>query len=226
MWGNIINAVSIIVGGLIGTFFHRTLPQRFQTIVFQGIGLFVLVLGISMSIKMEHVLASVSAILLGGLAGEALSIDKQVNKFGEWLKRTLKFKSEKFTNAFVSSSLIYCTGAMAVLGAIEEGIGNFPTILLTKAAMDGFISIIIGTTLGIGVIFSAIPVALYQGTITLIAFLFSDNLNMAIVNELSAVGGILLVGLGLNILEIKKIEVVNLLPSLVFIIVIMWVFVL
>ena len=225
MWGNLINVTSIIVGGIIGTVFHRTLPQRYQTIIFQGMGLFVVVLGISMSIKMEHVLVSVFSLLLGGLAGELLRLDKQINTFGEWLKRNLKFTNEKFTSGFVSASLIYCTGAMAVVGAIEEGTGHFPTILLTKSAMDGFSSIAFAAALGVGIIFSAIPVAIYQGTITLITFLFADTLNMSIINELSAVGGILLVGLGFNILEIKEIKVVNLLPSLVFVVVLMLLFV-
>jgi len=225
MWGNLINAAAIVVGGFIGTVFHRALPQRYQAIVFQGTGLFVMVLGISMSIKMEHVLISVFSLILGGLCGELLRIDKQINTFGDWIKRSLKFRSEKFTNGFVSASLLYCTGAMAVLGAIEEGLGNYPTILLTKSTMDGFISIVLAAALGVGVVFSAIPVAIYQGFLTLIAFLFANTLDMAIVNELSAVGGILLVGLGINILEIKKIEVVNLLPSLVFVMVLMMVFV-
>jgi len=225
MLGNLVNVGAIIVGGFIGTVFHRALPHRYQAIVFQGTGLFVLILGISMSIKMEHVLISVFSLILGGLSGESIRIDKQINIFGEWLKRSLKFKSEKFTNGFVSASLLYCTGAMAVLGAIEEGVGNFPTILLTKSTMDGFISIVLAATLGVGVIFSAISVAIYQGTITLIAFLFANTLNMAVVNELSAVGGILLAGLGFSMLDIKKIEVVNLLPSLVFVIVLMMIFV-
>ena len=221
MLGNLVNIAAIIAGGLIGTVFNRSLPLRYQAIIFQGMGLFVVVLGISMSIKMEHILVSVFSLLIGGVTGELLKIDKQINIFGEWLKRSLKFKSEKFTNGFVSTSLIYCTGAMAVLGAIEEGTGNFPVILLTKSAMDGFSAIAFASALGVGVIFSALPVAIYQGAITLIAFLFADTFDMAIINELSAVGGILLVGLGLNILEIKEIKVVNLLPSLVFVVVIM-----
>ena len=225
MWGTLVNAAAIIVGGCIGTVFNRTLPQRYQVIIFQGMGLFVVVLGISMSIKTDHVLVSVFSLLLGGLVGELLRIDKQINILGEWLKRSFRFKSEKFTDGFVSASLIYCVGAMAVLGAIEEGSGNFPTILLTKSAMDGFSSIAFAAALGIGVIFSAIPVALYQGFITLITFLFADTLHMAIVNELSAVGGVLIVGLGINILKIKEIKVINLLPSLVFVIVLMMLFV-
>jgi len=225
MWGTLVNTAAIIAGAILGTVFNRSLPQRYLSIIFQGMGLFVVVLGVSMSIKMEHVLVSVFSLLLGGLTGELLKIDKQLNTFGEWLKRSFRFKNEKFTEGFVSASLIYCIGAMAVLGAIEEGTGNFPAILLTKSVMDGFSSIAFAAVLGIGVMFSSIPVAIYQGIITLIAFLFADTLNMAIVNELSAVGGILIIGLGINILEIKEIKVVNLLPALIFVIVLMLIFV-
>jgi len=225
MFGTLINAFAIIVGGLIGAACNRSLPQRYQVIIFQGMGLFIVAFGISMSIKMEHILISVFSLILGGLTGEFLKLYKQMNTLGEWLKRILKFKSERFTEGFVTSSLIYCIGVMAVLGAIEEGTGGFPTILLTKSVMDGFSSIAFAAAFGVGVMFSAAPVAIYQGSITLIVFLFADHINIAIVNELSAVGGILLVGLGINILEIKDIKVVNLLPALVFVVALMMIFV-
>jgi len=224
MWGNLVNAVAIIVGGLIGTFFNRALPERYHTIIFQAMGLFIICLGISMSIKMNYVLISIFSLLLGALTGEFLRLDKQINKLGEWLKRSLKFKSERFTEGFVSASLIYCIGAMAVLGAIEEGTGQYPTIFLTKSVMDGFSSIAFASALGIGVVFSAASTAIYQGAIVLFVFLFADTIDVKIVNELSAVGGVMLVGLGINILEIKKIRVVNLLPALVFVVVFMLIF--
>ena len=224
MLGTVVNTIAIIIGGFAGTVFNKKLPQRYQTIIFQGIGLFIVALGVSMAIKMEHVLISVFSLLLGGLVGEFFKLDKQINTLGEWLKRSLRFKSEKFTAGFVSASLIYCIGAMAILGAIEEGTGNYPAILLTKSVMDGFSSVAFAAALGIGVIFSAASVAVYQGGITLMVFLFAENINATIVNELSAVGGILLIGLGVNILEIKDIKVVNLLPALVFVVLLMLIF--
>jgi len=221
MWGNLVNAVAIIVGGLIGSLFNRALPQRYHTIIFQAMGLFIIFLGISMSLKMENILISIFSLLLGAITGEFLRLDKQITNLGEWLKRTLKFKSERFTEGFVSASLIYCIGAMAVLGAIEEGTGQYPTILLTKSVMDGFSSVAFAAALGIGVVFSAASTAIYQGVIVLFVFLFADTIDIAIINELSAVGGVLLVGLGINILEIKEIRVVNLLPALLFVVVFM-----
>jgi len=221
MFGTVVNTIAIVIGGFAGTVFNKNLPQRYQSIIFQGIGLFIMALGVSMAIKMECVLISVFSLLLGGLVGEFFKLDKQINKLGEWLKRSLRFKSEKFTAGFVSASLIYCIGAMAILGAIEEGTGNYPAILLTKSVMDGFSSVAFAAALGIGVIFSAVSVAVYQGGITLMVFLFADNIDAAIVNELSAVGGILLIGLGVSILEIKDVKVVNLLPALVFVVLLM-----
>ena len=221
MVGTIVNTAAIIVGGLIGSIFNRALPQRFQVIIFQAIGLFVVTLGISMAIKTEHILVCVFSLIFGGLAGELLKLDVQTKKLSEWLRRKLKFKNERFTEGFITTTLIYCIGAMAVLGAIEEGTGNYPTILLTKAAMDGVSAIAFSAALGGGVIFSAVPVLIYQGAITLLAFLFTDALNMEMINELSAVGGVMIVGIGINILEIKEIKVVNLLPSLVFVVVFM-----
>ena len=226
MLGTFVNTLAIIVGGAIGTFCNRNIPQRYQAIIFQGMGLFIIALGISMSIKMEQVLISIFSLLLGGLVGEFFKLDKQMNTLGEWLKRKLKFKNERFTEGFVSTSLLYCIGAMAILGAIEEGTGEFPTILLTKSVMDGFSAIAFAMALGVGVIFSAAPVAIYQGTITLVVFLFADTIDLAIINELTAVGGIMLVGIGVNLLEIRDIKVVNLLPALVFVVVFMNVFVL
>jgi len=222
--GTVVNTITIIVGGFIGTVFNKTLPQRYQAIIFQGIGLFIIALGVSMAIKMEHILISVFSLLLGGFTGEFLKLEKQINALGEWLKRSFKFKSEKFSAGFVSASLIYCIGAMAILGAIEEGMGSYPAILLTKSVMDGFSAIAFAAALGVGVIFSAASVAVYQGGITMMVFLFADNVDAAIVNELSAVGGILLIGLGINVLEIKDIKVVNMLPALIFVVLLMAIF--
>ena len=224
MLGTVVNTIAIIIGGFVGTVFNKNLPQRYQAIIFQGIGLFIIALGVSMAIKMEHILISVFSLLLGGFTGEFLKLEKQINALGEWLKRSFKFKSEKFSAGFVSASLIYCIGAMAILGAIEEGMGNYPAILLTKSVMDGFSAIAFAAALGVGVIFSAASVAVYQGGITMMVFLFADNVDAAIVNELSAVGGILLIGLGINVLEIKDIKVVNMLPALIFVVLLMAIF--
>ena len=224
MWGNLVNAIDIIIGGAAGTLFNRSLPERFHTIVFQCMGLFVGVLGVSLALKMEKIVLCILSLLIGGLLGELLQLDAQMVKLGNWVKQRLKLKSKRFTEGFVASSLLYCVGAMAILGAIEEGTGNYPSILLTKSVMDGFSAIALSSAMGIGVAFSAFPVFIYQGAITLLAFLFGNLLDEGIIREISAIGGIMLVGLGINLLDIKQLKVVNLLPSLIIICLLWYVF--
>jgi len=136
-------------------------------------------------------------------------------KVGDWVRQRLKLNNKRFTEGFVTASLLYCVGAMSILGAIEEGTGNAPSLLLTKAVMDGFSSIALASALGIGVVFSAFPVFIYQGAITLLAFLFGNLLDSGTIHEISAIGGVMLVGLGINLLGIKQLKVVNLLPALI-----------
>ena len=219
MWGTLVNASAIIVGSIVGTVFNRSLPERFQSMVFQAMGLFVMILGISMALEMKYMLLCVLSLLLGGLFGELLRLDVQMSNLGEWLKQKLNAKNSRFSEGFVSTSLLYCIGAMSILGSIEEGSGQYPTLLLTKSVMDGFSAVAFASAMGIGVLFSFIPVAIYQGSLTLLAMSFGEMLSGVMINELSALGGVLLVGLGINLLEIRQIKVVNLLPSLVFIIV-------
>ena len=219
MWGTLVNAAAIVVGSIVGTVFNRSLPERFQSMVFQAMGLFVMILGISMALEMKYMLLCVLSLLLGGLFGELLRLDVQMSNLGEWLKRKLNAKNSRFSEGFVSTSLLYCIGAMSILGSIEEGSGQYPTLLLTKSVMDGFSAVAFASAMGIGVLFSFVPVAIYQGSLTLLAMSFGEMLSGVMINELSALGGVLLVGLGINLLEIRQIKVVNLLPSLVFIIV-------
>jgi Uncharacterized membrane protein, possible Na+ channel or pump len=218
MWGTLVNAAAIIAGGALGTFLNRNLPERYQSIVFQAMGLFVAVLGISMAIKMQQMLLCVLALLLGGLLGECLRLDRQSERLGDWLKTKLRMKNEQFSEGFVNTSLLYCIGAMAILGAIEEGSGLFPTLYLTKSVMDGFSAIAFGAAMGIGVAFSAGPVILYQGGLTGLVMLFGGLLDPVMIQEISALGGLMLIGIGLDLLKITHVRVVNLLPSLVVII--------
>lgn len=224
MWGTIINSAAIIAGGLIGTFFNKSLPKRFQTIVFQAMGLCTIVIGTSMALKMEHMLFCVLSLMAGGLLGELLRLDTQLDKLSEWVKRKVKIKNERFSEGFVSTSLLFCVGAMAILGSVEEGSGQYPNLLLTKSVMDGFSSIAFAAAFGVGVIFSSVPVFIYQGSLTLLVILFGSLLSDSVINELSAVGGVLLIALGINLLDIKPIKVLNLLPSLIFVGVFVWLF--
>ena len=190
-----------------------------SAILFQGIGLVTLILGIQMAIRAKDILLIIFSLVIGGILGETIDIEKRLDYAGEKIKSLFKQVkgNEYFTEGFITTSLLYCVGSMAVMGAIEEGISGSPNILMAKSALDGISSIILSASLGIGVLFSTIPVFIYQGIITKIAFLIKDWITVDIINEMTAVGGILIIGLSLGILEIKKIKIANLLPSLLII---------
>jgi hypothetical protein len=155
------------------------------------------------------------SIVIGSIFGELIDIDKWINNFGEWLKNKFKTKNQKFSEGLVTAFLLYCMGSMTILGAIEEGLGGVPNLLFAKSILDGFSSIILAATLGLGVLFSSIPLLIYQGGLTLLASNIQNSLTEIIVNEITAVGGIILLGLGITLLEIKKIKIINMIPSMI-----------
>ncbi|MCF6170451.1 MAG: DUF554 domain-containing protein [Bacteroidales bacterium] len=222
MIGTLINVITVVAGSAIGLALNKKLPERFIRIFFQVIGLFTLFLGFSMAIKTSHVLHLVMALILGAVIGELLQLEKAMEHFGKAMKGRLKIGHEKFTEGLLTAFLLYCMGSLTILGAIEEGMGGSPELLLIKSLMDGVSSIALASGLGIGVLFSAVPLLIYQGGITLLAAGFGEFFPQVMVIELSAVGGVLLIGLGINILEIKKINVMNMLPALVMIAVLLW----
>lgn len=218
MQGTLINAGAIILGGIIGLLIHSKLPKRIISITFQAIGLFTLFLGFLMALKAQNFLLMIFSIVIGSIFGELIDIEKQLNYASEIIKKKFNSKEQKFTEGFVTSTLLFCVGSMAILGAIEEGLGGKPNLLLAKSILDGFSALALASSLGIGVIFSAVPLLIYQGLITLFAGNLQEFLTEALIAELTGVGGILLIGLGISLLEIKRIKVINMLPSLIIII--------
>ncbi|MBP1932326.1 DUF554 domain-containing protein [Ammoniphilus resinae] len=218
LWGTIINTMAIICGALLGSRLTK-ISEGVKNTIMQGIGMAVCILGIMMALKTEQFIIVLASLVVGGILGEWMRIDKGLDKIGKWVESRFGQKGNKnLATGFVTATLVYCIGAMTILGALDSGLRGNHDILYTKSILDGFTSIIFASTLGIGVIFSAIPVFLYQGLIalgaTFITLFVSDQLLNAIIVEVTAVGGILIVGIGLNILEVKKINVANLLPSL------------
>jgi uncharacterized membrane protein YqgA involved in biofilm formation len=214
MIGTFVNVGAVIAGSTLGLLIHSRLPQKITSITFQGIGLFTLFIGVTMAMKTQNPLIMIFSIVLGGIVGEALNIAHYLERFGETLKTRVKSKNERFTEGLLSAFLLFCMGAMTILGAIEEGLGEPPNLLLAKSVLDGFASIALSTTFGLGVMFSVVPLLIYQGGLTLFASLLQNVLSEIVVAEVSAVGGLLLIGLGLNILEIKEIRLLNMLPAL------------
>ncbi len=222
MIGTIVNVITVLAGGSIGLLLNKKLPQRYIRIFFQVVGLFTLFLGFSMALKTTHVLHIIMALILGAVIGEALRLEHRIEQLGDKIKSRLKLRNEKFTDGLLTAFLLYCMGSLTILGAIEEGMGGSLRLLLIKSLMDGVSSIALASGLGIGVLFSAIPLLIYQGGITLLAMAFGEFFPQVYITELSAVGGILLIGLGIDILDIKKIKVMNMLPALVMIVILLW----
>jgi uncharacterized membrane protein YqgA involved in biofilm formation len=206
----------VLAGSLIGIAVRGKLPQRYVTIAFQAIGLFTLFLGFLSAAKSGNFLLLVMSVVLGGICGEFFNIDGGVGKISDFVKRKVSLKSEKFTEGFLTSFLLFCMGSMTILGSFEEGLQDKHDLLFTKSLMDGISSIALGAALGIGVTFSAVFLLLYQASLTLFAIYLKNYLTEPVINEITAAGGIMLIGMGLNILEIKQIKVINMLPAILF----------
>jgi len=215
MLGTVVNSIAIIVGGAIGTFLKVGIPERFKNIVMQGVALSVMIIGISSGLQFNNLMVVIVSLVIGGIIGEALNIEEYLNKFGNTLQKKLsKDNSSTISKGFVTASLVYCIGAMAIVGALKDGLSGDHSILFAKSVLDGISSIIFASTFGIGVVFSAISVFLYQGSISLGASFLQELLIKPVIDDMTAVGGILIFAISLNILEIKNIKVGNLLPAI------------
>lgn len=216
--GTIVNGLSIVSGALIGKWFHR-IPERIKETVMGGIGLAVALLGIQMGMKSEQFLIVIFSLVFGGILGEWWNWEEKLNRLGRWLEKKVGGSGESgIAKGFVSATLLFVIGAMAIVGALDSGLRGDHSVLYTKAILDGFASVILTTTLGIGVMFSALPVVLYEGGIALLAtqierFVPREVLD-SFIAESTATGGILIMAIGLNMLGLTNIRVANLLPSI------------
>jgi uncharacterized membrane protein YqgA involved in biofilm formation len=226
MTGTIINVAAIILGSLIGILFGARLPDKLKSTIIAGMGIFLVGMGIQMFLKTENSLIVLGAILIGTLLGEWWRIEDGLQKFGEFLER--KFSraeddSNRFVRGFMAASLLFCIGPVAILGSIQDGLTGDYNLLVVKSILDGFASIAFASTLGIGVAFSSLIILVYQGGISLMATQLNALITANMMNELTATGGILLVGVGISsLLEIKKIRVGNMLPALLVAPLIVW----
>jgi len=224
MIGTLINAGAVIAGGTLGLLLKKNMPERITTIYFQAIGLFTMAIGISMVYKMQHILIVVSSLAVGSLIGEWLNLEGGAERLSIYFKRKLRIGSEKFSEGLTTAFLMFCIGSMTILGSIQEGTGGSPNLLMTKSLMDGFSSILLASAFGVGVLVSAIPLLLFQGGITLLAMYAGTFFTPEIIQGLTSVGGILLIGLGINILEIKRLRILNMIPALLIVAFLLWLF--
>jgi uncharacterized membrane protein YqgA involved in biofilm formation len=220
MTGTFINVIAILVGSALGVLFGARLPDHLKSTVIAGMGIFTGAVGMQMFLKTENALIVLGALILGAILGEWLGIEDWLQNLGKWLEKRVSGNSENnsghFVRGFLTASVIYCTGPMAVLGSISDGLRGDYLTLSIKSVLDGFFSIALASTLGIGVAFSALPVSVYQGSISLLAAQLNAIVSATMMNEMTATGGILLIGIGISsILELKKIRVGNFLPALI-----------
>lgn len=213
MLGTIVNSLAVIIGSLLGILLKNGINEKYKSTIMDGISLAVIVIGIVGGIKSENMVLVIVSLAIGGLIGEKIDIEGRLDRLGNWAESYFGKGDSNFSKAFVSATLVYCIGAMAIVGSLESGLtGNHQT-LYAKSALDGITAIVFASTLGIGTAFSAIPIFIYQGSITLLAKYLKDILTTELVTEMSAVGGILIMAIGINLLGLKKIKVGNLLPA-------------
>ena len=214
MLGTWVNTLAIIAGSLLGLLLRGGIPSRYRTTIMQGLGLAVILIGLKTALKTDDVLIVILSLVIGGLVGEALKIEARLEAMGRWLEDKLARRGNDLARGFVTASLVYCVGSMAVVGALESGLtGNHQT-LFAKSMLDGVASIVFASTLGIGVMLSSVTVLIYQGIITLSAGMLKQLLVPQAVTEMSAVGGLLIMAIGINLLEMAKLRVGNLLPAI------------
>lgn len=216
--GSIVNAISVIIGSIIGIYFGSFLSEKIRKAVFQIIGLFTIVLGMQMSLKTNQFLILLVSLIIGTIIGESFSIEKGIESLSNKLKIKLQSENKLFSEGLITAFLLYCVGSMTFVGSIEEGIHQDRTLMYTKSLMDGITSILLASSFGSGVLFSAMPLLIFQSTLTLGAIYFEAYLHPELITEISALGGVIIIGIGLNILEITKIKVSNMLPALLLII--------
>ncbi|MEG0467251.1 MAG: DUF554 domain-containing protein [Mucinivorans sp.] len=222
MVGTLINAAAILVGATLGILLGSRLNERYSQIVTWAIGLMTVVLGLQMALGVHSILFVVVSLVIGSLLGELLRLDQLLDRGADFLRRFVPSRgaaADRFSEGFVTSTLLFCVGTMAILGPIQDASGAEPTILYTKSMMDGTSAMFFAATLGIGVLFSAIPLLIYQGSIGLAAGFLMSFLGENSMADFTATGGILLLGLGISILKLGRIDVVNMLPSLVVVVV-------
>lgn len=224
MKGTLVNTSAVIVGSLLGLLIGSKISQRMNETVMHGLGLVTLLIGIRMAIQGQKMLLVICSLVLGGVVGELIKLEERIEKLGDFVKSKVKPESANFTLGFVTASLVFCVGPMTILGSIQDGINGDASVLYAKSIMDGFASLVFASTLGLGVIFSAFTVLLFQGALTLLGNSLTFLLKPEVLKELTATGGLIILGIGFYLLGIKKIRVANFLPAVIFVVILALIF--
>ncbi len=213
MLGTLVNAGAIVLGSFLGLLLKKGLPEKITDAIMKGVALCVLYIGLDGCLEGDNALIAILSIVLGALVGTALDLDGRLSALGDYMERKLQAGGGSFSTAFVTASLLFCVGAMAVVGSLQSGLTGNHTMLYTKSMLDGISSVVFAATLGPGVLMAGVAVLLYQGAITLLAQALAPVLNDAVVAEMTCVGSLLIIGLGLNMLGVTKLKVMNYVPA-------------
>ena len=216
--GTIFNSIAVILGSSIGLLLGKFIPEKTQETIFNCLGLFTVYIGINMMMNMKHSIAVLLSLVLGAVTGEFLGIESKLNSLGDNLKSRFHTSNAKFTEGFVSATLLFCVGSMAIIGAIEDGLRHNPEILMTKGIMDCIAGSMMAGAFGVGVMFSVVPLVLYQGTITLGASLVESFITADMYANISGIGGLMILGIGLNMMKITRLRLGDMLPGLVYVV--------
>ena len=218
--GTVVNVAAIAGGSLLGLLVGRGIKEKYQETVIYGLALCVIVLGIQMALQGQHILLTIISLVVGSILGEALGIEEKLEQVGTLLAEKFQKSRKKgdagtdaFVEGFLNASLLYCVGAMAIVGSIQDGLSGDPTTLYTKALIDGLSGIIYASNFGVGVLFSALSVGVYQGILTALAGFLGPWMSQLVVQEVAACGGLMILGIGLNMTKLLKIRVGNMLPG-------------
>lgn len=214
MTGTFINVATIVAGSAVGAFAGSRLPGRIRQTVLYGLGLVIMLIGFQMANKTENVLVVLGAIVLGGIFGEVLDIEGRLARFGEYVQDKFSRGSGSFAEGFVTASLVFCVGPMAILGSLEDGLTGDYRLLSIKAVLDGLASIAFSASMGWGTVLSAVSILIYQGAITLFAGSLAGALTQSMITEMTATGGLIIVGIGIRLLDIKDLRLANFVPAI------------
>jgi uncharacterized protein len=217
--GTLLNVATVLVGGLTGTFLGNRLPEKIRETVLHGLGLVTMAVGVQLTFKTNNILIVMGSILVGAILGEWWRLEDRLNGLGAWLQKRVEgngpARSATFVQGFVTASLVFCVGPMTILGSFQDGLTGTYTLLAIKSLLDGFAALAFASSLGIGVVFAALTILIYQGALTLLAGQVQTLLSQPMIAEMTATGGVLILAIGFLLLEIKRVRVANFLPAIV-----------
>ena len=215
--GSVFNALAVIIGSSIGLFAGKFIPEKLKDAIFSCLGLFTLYIGINMALSMKHSIAVLLSLVLGSITGYYLGLEDKLNTLGDKIRARIHSSDSKFTEGFVTSTLLFCVGAMAIIGSFEDGLRHNPEILITKGIMDGVAASMFAGTFGIGVMFSAPALFIYQGIFTLAGSFLEPFITPDMYANISGIGGLMIMGIGFNLMKITRLKLSDMLPGLIYI---------